>query len=148
MQNIFNFGMLNENGDRLTHCLGDAVCTWVDGLDVAAVAAEAMAYPDKYQGKVIPMAYDLKSMADVAKVLSDTSGKEVAIVDQTVDEFAEGVMKGGGDLAYVRCLQHQFALQRAGVQIGADTTFDNFEEIVGRAPSTWKTFAAREKGVL
>lgn len=143
MQNITGPGYRWLEGDTITNFIGEAIWSWVDCLDVAAVAVEALAFPEKYNEKIIPLGYDAQNMANVAAILSEAIGRRITLENVGPEAFLENAITGGADPAYMQCVYTQFKLDAAGKIPGAGTVFNNFESIVGRPPATWITFAQR-----
>ena len=50
--------------------------------------------------------------------------------------------------AYMNCVYTQLELNIANAIPEADATFDNFEAITGRKPTTWREFAAKHQDEL
>lgn len=142
MQNVTapgGFGWLN--GNQLVNFLGTATWSWVDGRDVAAVAAKALLEPEVYDGKTIRLGYEAASLVEVAAQLSAVSGREITVVDQSPEAFRDGAIAAGVDAAYIGSVYSQFVMDAAGDMPESGTTFDNFEEIVGRPPRMWNDVA-------
>lgn len=148
MQNVTGPGYRWLNDKTLTHYIGDATWSWVDAYDVAAVAAQTLLNPGRYNKQIIPLGYDAKTMVEVATVLSDVSGKQIEAHADNPDNFYKAAIESGADPAYMHCVYTQFKLDAAGEIPGTGTVFDNFEAIVGRKPTTWDIFAKREQNII
>lgn len=145
MQNILGPGLRYLSGDKIVHYSGNASKGWVDADDIAAVAAEALASPDKYAGKVIRMAYDVKNMKDIAEILSRVSGRIITEENRPPEEFLESAEREGGYSTYWRSIYDIYSLESQDHTPFVQTVFYNFEAMVGRPPSTIETFAMRMK---
>ncbi|WP_407530101.1 NmrA family NAD(P)-binding protein [Methylobacterium oryzisoli] len=146
MQNLTSFGWLN--GGALAHPIGSARWSWVDCEDVAAVAAAALAEPDRYAGQVYRLGTEAADMAEVTAVLRRELGHPIRLVDVTPEAFHAAAIRGGGDPAYLDCILHQFRLNRAGAIPGSDQTFDTVEHVLGRPGIGWAEHVRRNAAAL
>jgi len=145
MQNITGPGYRWLDGNVIRHYVGEASWSWIDCNDLALVAAHALREPEKYAGQVIPLGYDAKTFAEVAEILSQVTGQAITAEARAPEEFLENALASGADLAYMTCVYTQFKLNGEDKIPNADATFDNFEAITGRTPTTWQTFAQQQR---
>jgi len=143
MQNLISFGWLNRG--VITNYIDNARWSWLDCNDLALVAAEALLKCDRHAGKIYPLGYDATTMQDIAEILTDALGKPFRLEAKSPEEFLEAMLKSGGDPAYMHCIYTQLKLNAANKIPCADATFDNFEEITGRKPMTWRDFAQKHR---
>ena len=143
MQNVTGPGFKWLNDSVISHFVGSAKWSWVDCDDVALVAAHALNSPEKYNGKTIPLGYDSMTFDEVAKVLSEATGKNITAKAVAPEEFRKGAIDSGMDPAYVNSVYTQFKLNNIDGIPDAEKTFDNFYEITGRLPTKWKAFAEK-----
>lgn len=143
MQSLTMFGWLNKG--VITHYIGNARWSWIDCDDLALVAAQALRHREQYAGKIIPLGYDARTCDEVAEILTDIVAQPFRASSHPPEEFLETMLKAGADPAYIRCVYTQFTLNIAGAIPNADATFDNFEAITGRQPTTWREFAAKHR---
>ncbi|ESA37421.1 hypothetical protein N836_03250 [Leptolyngbya sp. Heron Island J] len=148
MQNITGPGYRWLDGNVIRHYVGNARWSWIDCNDLALVAAHALREPEKYAGQVIPLGYDTKTFAEVAAILSQVTGQTIQAEARPPEEFLENSLAAGADPAYISCVYTQFKLNGEGAIPDADATFDNFETITGRPPTTWQTFAEHQREQL
>jgi len=148
MQNILPSGFGWLQGQTLNHYVGKARWSWIDCDDLALVAAHALREPEKYAGQVIPLGYDAKTFDEIAEILAQVTGQPFSAEAHPPEEFLEGALAAGADPAYITCVYTQFKLNGIGAIPDADATFNNFESITGRQPTTWHTFARRHKQEL
>ena len=150
MQNLLGFGWLN-NG-VITNYIGNARWSWIDCYDLAALAVETLLSPEKYNGQTIPLGYDVKTMDEVAKILTEVVGQQFITEIHPPKEFLDNALQAGVEgiypNAYMNCVYTQFELNVADKIPEADATFDNFEAIVGRKPNTWQDFAVNYRQQL
>lgn len=146
MQNLWGFGWLNR--DIITHYVGNTRWSWIDCNDLALVAAYTLRYPDKYAGQVIPLGYDAQTFDEVARILTDVVGQPFRAEARPAEEFLDAALKAGADPAYMNSVYTQFKLNSSGQIPNADATFDNFEAITGRKPTTWREFAQKHRAEL
>ena len=148
MQNITAFGWLQK--DSLTSLIGDAVWSWVDVRDVAAIAAEALAEPEHFKGQVIELGYHAATIEDVSEYISNALGVTLSVADADANDFYNGAVQAGADPAYMACIRDQFLLNKAGKIDNADKVFDAqvFEQAVGRKPYAWSDYMNHAKDEL
>ncbi|WP_298541452.1 NmrA family NAD(P)-binding protein [uncultured Aquimarina sp.] len=146
MQNIFNFGWLQEN--TLHDYIGNSNWTWIDTDDIAEVIAQIFIYPEKYHNETIPLGYDAKTIKEISEIMTEVTEQNFNVVKHHPDEFRDMTYQGTKDSvyadAYMKCVSDQFALNASG-EIPSGKTFDNFEYITGRKPTTWKEFIQKNK---
>lgn len=143
MQNLTGFGWLKDG--VITHYIDRARWSWVDCDDLARVAAESLRNPDSHAGQIYPLGYDAASIPEVAAILTEVVGKPFREEAHPPEEFLEAMLNSGADPAYIHCVYTQFKLNVANAIPNADATFDNFEAIMGRKPTTWRDFALKHK---
>lgn len=143
MQNLINFGWLNRG--VITNYINNARWSWIDCDDLALVAAETLRQCDRHAGKTYPLGYDAATMHDVAEILTDAVGKPFRLEERSPEQFLDAMLKSGADPAYMHCVYIQLKLNAANKIPCADATFDNFEQITGRKPMTWRDFADKHK---
>ena len=141
MQNIFNFGWLQEN--TLHDFIGNSKWSWVDTDDIAEVIAQIFIHPEKYRNQTIPLGYDTKTITEISDLMSETTQQSFNVAVHHPDEFRDMTYQGSKDSvyadAYMKCVSDQFALNASG-EIPPGKIFENFESITGRKPTTWKEF--------
>jgi len=143
MQNVTGPGYRWLDGNTIHHYVGNARWSWLDCNDLALVAAHTLREVDQYAGQVIPLAYDAKTFDEVAQILSEVVGEPFYAEAHPPEEFLENALKAGADVAYMTCVYTQFKLNAADAIPNADATFDNFEPMTGRKPTTWRQFAQK-----
>ena len=128
---------------------GDARVSWVDDRDLATVIAQTLLHPEKYNGRVIPLGYDAKTIDEIAQIASEVVGKPFKTKAHSPEEFLKEVIELEVNAiykdAYVYSVYEQLQLNIADNIPQADATFDNFEAITGRKPNTWKDFILERK---
>lgn len=143
MQNLIGFGWLNRG--VITNYISNARWSWIDCDDLALVAAESLLKCDRHAGKIYPLGYDAATMQEIAQILTDAVGKLFRLEARSPEEFLDAMLKSGGDPAYMHCVYTQLKLNADNKIPCADATFDNFEEITGCKPMTWRDFAQKHK---
>lgn len=89
-----------------------------------------------------------KTFDEVAQILSEVVGQPFYAQAHAPEEFLENAFASGADPAYMNSVYTQFQLNTAGRIINADATFENFEAITGRKPTTWREFAQKQRHEL
>lgn len=124
---------------------GDAPFSWVDGDDVALVAAQALLQPEKHAGKTYRLGYEAKSYHDIAAIMTETLGQPFRYEALDPKIFLENMRKTGADMAYMSCVYDNFRRIAARDIPGVEDTFDNFPEITGQEPMRWKAFIQKHR---
>ena len=147
MQNITGPGYRWLDGNTIHHYVGNARWSWIDCNDLALVAAHALR-EEKYSSKIIPLGYDAKTFDEIADIFSQITGQTFVAQAHPPEEFLENALASGADPAYTNCVYTQFKLNGQNAIKNADATYDNFEAITGKKPSTWEMFAQDNKDKL
>ena len=92
--------------------------------------------------------FDSKTFDEIAQILTEVLGTRFFAEDRPPEEFLENALAAGADPAYMTCVYTQFKLNERDAIPNADATFDNFEAITGRQPTTWREFAQRNNDEL
>ncbi|MBW4565975.1 MAG: NmrA family NAD(P)-binding protein [Mojavia pulchra JT2-VF2] len=142
MENILSFGWLNRS--VLTNYIANARWSWVSCDDVAVIAAETLLHPQQHQGQIYPLGYDAATIPEIAALLTEIIGRSFQVDNRSPEEFLETILKAGGDPAYIQCVYQQLKLNIANAIPQADTTFNNFELITGRKPTTWRSLIQQQ----
>jgi uncharacterized protein YbjT (DUF2867 family) len=141
MQNLLGYGGAEEEANGIIrHYVGSARLSWVDTKDVAAVAAVVLQQPEKHSGRTYQLGYDAKSYPEIAEIMSAVTGKPFKYEARPPEEFLEGMLAAGADVAYMHCVYQNWIDYEAGRIVGADAVYDNFFELTGREPRTWADF--------
>ncbi len=124
---------------------GDGAVPWIDAEDIAAVAAAALT-GDGHAGRV----YELSgpralTLAETAAVLAPYVGRAVRHVDLPVEQWVEGAAGNGLPREYAQLLGGLFEVIRAGHEAALS---DGVQQALGRAPTSYEEWAAREAGRL
>ena len=149
MQNLLSYdgtrAVINGVIEQYT---GDARFSWVDGEDVARVAAQALLHPDRHAGQTYRLGYDVQSYGDIAAIMSRVLGQPFRYDAQSPDVFVENMRAAGAEMAYMNCVHDNFTRMAAGQIPGVEETFDNFSQITGRQPVRWEDFVEKHRKVF
>lgn len=120
--------------------IGDGKVPFIDARDIAAVAAEALLYPDKHQGKrYVLTGGTAVGYAELADALSDAVGKEVKYHSLSMEKMRERMEKQGLSSKMIDSYLALAAYQKAG---GATAhVSDDVHEVLGRNPRSVSDFA-------
>lgn len=100
--------------------------------EAAAVVLASEGHENKVYDIVNTEAY---SYADIAKLLSEITGKNINYISPTVAEFTETLRKTGSSIP-----EEYFGIILAQAQGDGDITNDDLSNLIGRKPTTIKTF--------
>lgn len=141
MQNMLGFGGIRPvKAGSICHYVGAARISWVDCEDVAAVATQCLLHPDRHAACTYRLGYDAKTYDDIAKLMSDTLGKPYRNDPRPPLEFLSRVLALGADPAYMKSVFESYTAFTNGHHEPADEVFDNFTQLVGRAPRNLSDF--------
>lgn len=148
MQLVLDLGQIIDGRGEIHWYSGNATVSWVDCEDIALVASKVLLHPERYSGQTIPLAYDVASFPDIARMFSTVLNRPFTYIDLPPSVFYETVVAAGFDAAYSRCLVNVFSRQADGSLLEKADTFDNFENITGRKPTTLFQYIQKHKDKL
>ncbi|MFI8372995.1 SDR family oxidoreductase [Pseudomonas helleri] len=149
MQNLLSYdGTQAVKNGVIEQYTGDARFSWVDGEDVACVAAQTLLHPIKHGGKTYRLGYDVQSYGDIAAIMTRVLGQPFRYDAQSPDVFLENMRAAGAEMAYMTCVHDNFTRMAARQIPGVEETFDNFPEITGRQPVRWEDFVQKHRSAF
>lgn len=149
MQNLLSYdGTRAINQGVIHQFIGDAVCSWVDCDDVAAVAAQALLHPSRHAGQTYRLGYDAKSYGQIAAIMTQLVGQPFRYEALAPEVFLENMRAAGAEMAYMSCVHDNFKRLAEGRIPGVEETFDNFVQITGREPVRWPEFVQKHRQAL
>ena len=149
MQNLLSYdGTQAVKNGVIEQYTGDARFSWVDGEDVARVAAQTLLYSHKHAGKTYRLGYDVQSYGDIAAIMTRVLGQPFRYDAQSPDVFLENMRAAGAEMAYMTCVHDNFTRMAARQIPGVEETFDNFPEITGRQPLRWEDFVQKHRSAF
>lgn len=137
-----------RGSDVLPHYIGSAPSSWVDVADVAAVAARVLRDPEPHTGRSYPLGTESLTMAEVASLLTQVTGRPWRDEPRHPDRFLEAVVAAGADPVYMECVRNIFVRTAAGTLPDLNETFDTVERVLGRPPVTMRAFLERHHELL
>lgn len=149
MQNLLSYdGTQAVKSGVIEQYTGDTPFSWVDGEDVARVAAQALLHPDRHAGQTYRLGYDVQSYGDVATIMTRVLGQPFRYDAQPPEVFLENMRAAGAEMAYMSCVYDNFKRMAANSIPGAQDTFDNFTAITGRQPVRWEAFVQKHRSAF
>lgn len=135
MQGILGFaGEKYVNSGVFHHYIGGARLSWVDCIDVAAVAAECLLRPADHAGNTYRLGYDAKTGDEIADLMSRAVGQPFRYEARPPIEFLTHALAARAEPAYMKCVFDNYTDLTNGLDEQADETFENFPTLVGRSP--------------
>lgn len=120
--------------------IGDGKVPFVDARDIAAVAAEALLYPEKHQGqRYVLTGGEAIGFKKLAEALSKAIGKPVVYKSLSMEEMRTRMEQQGIPTKSILSLLALAAYQKAGGAI--ERTSDSVQEILNRPPHSVEDFA-------
>jgi NAD(P)H dehydrogenase (quinone) len=129
----------------IRHFIGAGRISWVDGDDVAAVAAICLRDPASHSGKTYRLGYEAKDFYEIAQIMTSVIGKPFSYEPLPAEDFLSRVLAAGGEPAYMRSAYQNYKNLAEGKATGADETFDNFRSLTGRQAGSIETFFGRHR---
>ena len=146
MQNLLGYGGAKVVvAGVIRHFVAGARITWVDGEDVAAIAAAALCAPEEHADRTYRIGSEVKSFAEIAGILTRVVGQPFSYEPRPPDEFLEVVLAANADASYMRSVFENYSAYTAGTNVGEEKTFDSFSRVTGRQPVLWEEFAQRHR---
>lgn len=137
MQNLFMLLETINNESALYAGMGDAKCAMIDVRDIADCAGRA-AVSEKFDNQILDLCGpESVSFYDVAKVLSDVSGRRINYVSVTPDAVKESMMRAGLD-EWISTLMRDYS--QAFSEGWGDFTTDNVERMSAHPPRNIEQF--------
>lgn len=138
MQNVLSFAPQIAGEGAFYGAWGDGRMGYVDGRDVAAVAARVLT-EDGHERKAYGITGpETLSQAQVAEKLSAATGREVRYIDVPPEVAREGMLGRGMPEWLAGAMVEVMASIRRG---GADETYDGVPLVTGRSPRSFDEFA-------
>jgi len=126
-----------------THAMG-----YIDAQDIADVAAEAIRFPEKHNGKRYWLSTEALTGPQIAQIYTEETGKQFTY-DPLNDEEMKQLMLGTAskfEVAYARCGVGFFQKLIAGkLPDIADVFPDVVPNVLGRQPHTLRDFVRKNK---
>ncbi|MBI5446022.1 MAG: SDR family oxidoreductase [Deltaproteobacteria bacterium] len=144
-QNLLGDAPLVRREAALFAPLGDAAVSFVDARDVGEAAA-AVLMEDGHDGNSYPLTGpEPLTYAELARMLSRTTGKLVRYVAADPTEYRGSVLAAGGPAWYADALGELFGLARHGE---ASLVTDWVERLIGRPARTVAAFLDENAGAF
>ncbi|WP_299037916.1 NAD(P)H-binding protein [uncultured Pseudokineococcus sp.] len=123
----------------------DGPVCWTTQEDLAAAAVLALTDPDRFGTTTPPLTgTELLDMDDVARLLSDLTGRQITRSTVSDEEYAAGLVASGTPEAYVPLIMSFFTAGRRG---DFATTDPALADLLGRTPTTARDALAAQLGV-
>lgn len=141
MENFMNYYAPDRDG-VIYLPWGTAACSFIDGRDVARVAAQALT-TDGHEGKAYTLTGpEAFSIADAAATIGAVTGRSIRYID-VPEQAARDAMLGAGMPAFaVDGMMELHAIDKAGY---AAVVTPDFTTITGAAPRTFRAFAEEHR---
>jgi len=146
MQNLLIYsGTKAVKNGVIRQYTGDATISWVDGADVALVAAHALKNLTEHAGRTYRLGYDAQSYDGVAAIMSNVLAQPFRYEALPPKAFLDDMRAGGAEMAYMNCVCDSFKRIAARTVPGVADTFTNFPDITGKEPTRWPEFVQNHK---
>jgi uncharacterized protein YbjT (DUF2867 family) len=134
MQMMFEYAP----GGRMELPGGKGRIGWIDTRDIAALAVAALTGPG-HEGKCHTISGpQALGYGDLARMLSEATGRDFVYVDMTPEDFREQALARGEEAWYVDLVLQLYANIRADRYAGIS---GEFEQVMGRPATTFAQFA-------
>ncbi|KAL8825845.1 MAG: hypothetical protein Q9170_007637, partial [Blastenia crenularia] len=129
--------------NKLYSATGEGKLPWVSAEDIAAVAYRALVDGKSHDCDHVVLGKESLSYGDLANILSNVLGRRITHVNCTEKQMAERLMKFGLDKAFAELLSSLDTRIKSGAE---DIQNDVVEQVTGRPPKTFRSFAEEKKG--
>lgn len=126
--------------DTIFSATGKGRIAFIDAEDIAAVAAVALSDPDFPSGELILTGPQPLSYADVARILSQASGRDIRHENLSEADLADAYQRAGIAEEYAHALAALDGPLAAGAE---DRVTPDVERMIGRPPTSFEDFAQR-----
>ncbi|MGB3774559.1 MAG: SDR family oxidoreductase [Leeuwenhoekiella sp.] len=149
MQNLLSYGSEKAANDGVINAYVDNAClSWVDADDVAEVAAETIAHPEKHSGKTYRLGSDAATFEEIASLMTSIVGKPFKYEPLSPEVFLEKMKASGAEMAYMNCVYNHWKMHAAGKIPSAGDTFKNYKQITGKTSTKLADFIKKHKDEL
>jgi NAD(P)H dehydrogenase (quinone) len=118
---------------------------WVDGVDIARVAAQVLREPGPHAGASYYLSTEASSEADIAHLLSEELQRPIRYQAVPLDGFLPRLMTAGMEPAYARCIEQTVTLFRDGVLTDIADVTDDVSVVTGQEPTGLREFIRRNR---
>lgn len=139
---------LKHRPDRLVHFVKDRRVSWIAAQDIGAVAAQALACPEKWGGQSLPLAGEALTFGELAMTLSSVLGHDVTYLPRPAASLLPILLKQGMEPNYATGLAQGIEAIEAGAMPECAQVFDSVTRVTGRAAQTWQEFATARREEL
>ncbi|WP_270790499.1 MULTISPECIES: NmrA family NAD(P)-binding protein [Enterococcus] len=147
MQNISGVHAFEiKHFDRIVIPVGQSVTSFIDAEDIGELAAKVLSEPTAHQNT----AYSVTGPAalnyqEVAQIMSEELGRTITYTNPKPN-FAKKYWREvrGLDKSYVTVMGMLYLMTRLG---GAKQVNTNFQEVMGKAPQTFRDFVQKNRAV-
>jgi NAD(P)H dehydrogenase (quinone) len=127
---------------EIIHYFGNTPVSWIAAEDIARVAAAVIRDPAPHAGQAYPLAAEARSMADIAAILSDVTGRPFTAKHVPRAEAYAQLTARGWDGNFAR----NFTDFMHGIATGevdeVSQVFNTVTELTGLPALSWKDFIA------
>lgn len=129
--------------DPATHTLYNRITipvSWIAAGDIAAVAAAVLRDPAKHAGQIYPLASEVASVHDIARMMSEVTGTPHSVGITPREKMMERLMAQGREHEYAMALVEYVDAVSAGEVPEIANTFDTVERVAGRPAIRFRDF--------
>jgi uncharacterized protein YbjT (DUF2867 family) len=138
MQNVNFFAFTIAQSNAIFLCLGDALISFIDARDVAAVAAVCLTQSGHENQRYVLTGSEAITFTQIAQILSNAFGKTINYVNIPPENLKQAMLEVGEAEWYVNAELELFALWANGKGSAVTNTFS---EIMHSTPHSFNEFA-------
>jgi NAD(P)H dehydrogenase (quinone) len=147
--NVFMQSILGAlEGDTYRGSWGDGAVGWVDGADIARVAAQVLRDPEPHGGASYYLSTEAASEEDIARMLSEELRRPIRYSAVLLGDFLSQPKMAGVEPAYARCIEQTVTLFRNGTLTDIADVTDDVSRVTGTEPTGLRAFIRRNLDVL
>lgn len=125
---------------HIVHYFGETPVSWIAALDIARVAAAVLRDPWRYEGAVLPLASESRTMREIAGIVSRASGRTYGAQHVPPEAALPQLLSRGWQEAFARPFVDYMGAISTGLVPEVGDTSDTVEQVTGQPATSWEAF--------
>jgi NAD(P)H dehydrogenase (quinone) len=147
--NVFMQAILGAlDGDTYRGSWGEGAVGWVDGLDIARVAAQVLRDPEPHAGASYYLSSEAASEEGITQMISEELQRPIHHTTIALDDFLTQPRMTSAEPAYARCIEQTVTLFRGGMLSDIADVVDDVFTVTGVKATGLREFIHRHRDTL